>query len=338
MFFLKSKLFHCAVFASLVYTPWAFSVGSCEDTFSPVLIRQIEYSDFSPNLKFALKSNNLSRIGDVARLTEKQLLDMSGIGQKALDQIKRVLSEDGLHLGMEMKNWPPREEKMNGLENKLALMEIEKRAQPDEAKILKELWLAIDRRFFDVPRIPEKMMKALRAKRDDLNNLKALKEELAELEALRVRKLDDLSPEELRRNMDDLDVLKEQMDKLQNLKEMGARISEVEWLQKNLSVETNKVEKLDPIFVESTRLLSVDAYDRYFYPAIEKLLRSYGIIYIGGLITRTAEELFEILGFSFKFLHYVRYNLSIEGLRLNTKIEGWPPSREKTEELIKRNR
>ena len=179
----------------------------------------------------------------------------------------------------------------------------------------------------------EKMMEALRARRDDLNKLEALKEERNELEALRVRKLDDLSPEELRKNVDDLNKLKEQMDELSNLKSMRIRINELEWIKENLSLETKTVETLDPIFVADIRLLGSDGYTRYLYPSIDKLLRSHGINYIGDLVTKSALELFEILGFSLQFLSYIKSNLLFNGLRLNMKIKGWPPSQEKIEEL-----
>ena len=70
MVFFKSKLFHCAVFVSLVYTPWAFSVKDCANGFPSILLRNVEYLEFSPGLETILKANNLFRIGDLVRLTE----------------------------------------------------------------------------------------------------------------------------------------------------------------------------------------------------------------------------------------------------------------------------
>ena len=328
MIFLRSKLFSCVAFVSLIHTPWAFPTEKCENTFLPVFVRQIKYSDFVSRLKEVLQSNNLTYIGDVVRLTEQQLLEMPGIGKKLLEEIKQTLSKDGLHLNMEVKDWPPRQiREMDRLGNELALLDIEKKAKPDEIKALKELWIETRPSVDD----PYRMMHLLRTERNALNDVEAMKREWLELEATRVLELDRLSPGVLRDNMNDLDVLREHLKELENLKARKERIDELEELKEDL--EPKKVEKLDPIFAQPVHLLAGYTLSVDRWPSTLKLLKAANINHIGDLVTKTKGELFEILKFSKDFLSDVEGGLFSRGLRLNMQIEGWPPNQEKMEEL-----
>jgi DNA-directed RNA polymerase subunit alpha len=46
-------------------------------------------------------------IGDLVQKTEADMLRTPNFGRKSLNEIKEVLAQMGLHLGMEIPNWPP---------------------------------------------------------------------------------------------------------------------------------------------------------------------------------------------------------------------------------------
>ena len=45
--------------------------------------------------------------GDLIQKTEAEMLRTPNFGRKSLNEIKEVLSGMGLHLGMEVEDWPP---------------------------------------------------------------------------------------------------------------------------------------------------------------------------------------------------------------------------------------
>ena len=54
-----------------------------------------------------LKNDNIIYIGDLVQKTEADMLRTPNFGRKSLNEIKEVLSQMGLQLGMEITNWPP---------------------------------------------------------------------------------------------------------------------------------------------------------------------------------------------------------------------------------------
>jgi hypothetical protein len=54
-----------------------------------------------------LKNDNIVYIGDLIQKTEAEMLRTPNFGRKSLNEIKEVLSGMGLHLGMEVEDWPP---------------------------------------------------------------------------------------------------------------------------------------------------------------------------------------------------------------------------------------
>ena len=54
-----------------------------------------------------LKNDNIVYIGDLIQKTEAEMLRTPNFGRKSLNEIKEVLASMGLHLGMEVPNWPP---------------------------------------------------------------------------------------------------------------------------------------------------------------------------------------------------------------------------------------
>ena len=49
----------------------------------------------------------LAKRGDLIQKTEAEMLRTPNFGRKSLNEIKEVLASMGLHLGMEVPNWPP---------------------------------------------------------------------------------------------------------------------------------------------------------------------------------------------------------------------------------------
>ena len=54
-----------------------------------------------------LKAENIFYIGDLVQRTESALLKTPNLGKKSLQEIKDVLAQRGLSLGMKLENWPP---------------------------------------------------------------------------------------------------------------------------------------------------------------------------------------------------------------------------------------
>ena len=68
-----------------------------------------------------LKNDNIVYIGDLVQKTESEMLRTPNFGRKSLNEIKEVLSQMDLRLGMELPAWPPEniEEMARKIENEL---------------------------------------------------------------------------------------------------------------------------------------------------------------------------------------------------------------------------
>ncbi len=54
-----------------------------------------------------LKNDNVVYIGDLVQKSEAEMLRTPNFGRKSLNEIKEVLAQSELHLGMEIPGWPP---------------------------------------------------------------------------------------------------------------------------------------------------------------------------------------------------------------------------------------
>ena len=70
-----------------------------------VVVGQYDNSQYFFN--FCLKNDNIVYIGDLIQKTEAEMLRTPNFGRKSLNEIKEVLSGMGLHLGMDVEDWPP---------------------------------------------------------------------------------------------------------------------------------------------------------------------------------------------------------------------------------------
>jgi DNA-directed RNA polymerase subunit alpha len=83
--------------------------GSDDDglEFNPLLLKKVDELELSVRSANCLKNDNIVYIGDLIQKTEAEMLRTPNFGRKSLNEIKEVLSSMGLHLGMEVENWPP---------------------------------------------------------------------------------------------------------------------------------------------------------------------------------------------------------------------------------------
>jgi DNA-directed RNA polymerase subunit alpha len=75
--------------------------------FNPALLKRVEELELSVRSANCLKNDNIIYIGDLIQKTEAEMLRTPNFGRKSLNEIKEVLAQMGLHLGMEAPNWPP---------------------------------------------------------------------------------------------------------------------------------------------------------------------------------------------------------------------------------------
>ena len=75
--------------------------------FNPLLLKKVDELELSVRSANCLKNDNIVYIGDLIQKTEAEMLRTPNFGRKSLNEIKEVLSGMGLHLGMEIVDWPP---------------------------------------------------------------------------------------------------------------------------------------------------------------------------------------------------------------------------------------
>ncbi|MDH5558354.1 MAG: DNA-directed RNA polymerase subunit alpha [Alphaproteobacteria bacterium] len=75
--------------------------------FNKNLLRKVDELELSVRSANCLKNDNIVYIGDLVQKTEQEMLRTPNFGRKSLNEIKEVLAQMGLHLGMEIPSWPP---------------------------------------------------------------------------------------------------------------------------------------------------------------------------------------------------------------------------------------
>ncbi|MGI9384082.1 MAG: DNA-directed RNA polymerase subunit alpha [Methyloligellaceae bacterium] len=75
--------------------------------FNAALLKKVDELELSVRSANCLKNDNIVYIGDLIQKTEAEMLRTPNFGRKSLNEIKEVLADMGLHLGMEVPNWPP---------------------------------------------------------------------------------------------------------------------------------------------------------------------------------------------------------------------------------------
>ena len=78
-----------------------------ELAFNAALLKKVDELELSVRSANCLKNDNIVYIGDLIQKTEAEMLRTPNFGRKSLNEIKEVLAQMGLHLGMEVTGWPP---------------------------------------------------------------------------------------------------------------------------------------------------------------------------------------------------------------------------------------
>jgi len=74
------------------------------------LFRTVDELEFSVRSQNCLQNAGIKYIGELVQKSEQEMLKTKNFGRKSLNEIKSVLHDLGLELGMRVDNFPPREE------------------------------------------------------------------------------------------------------------------------------------------------------------------------------------------------------------------------------------
>ncbi len=73
------------------------------------LFKSVDELELSVRSANCLKNADIRYIGDLVQKTEAEMLKTKNFGRKSLNEIKEILAEMGLNLGMKLENWSPSE-------------------------------------------------------------------------------------------------------------------------------------------------------------------------------------------------------------------------------------
>jgi DNA-directed RNA polymerase subunit alpha len=74
------------------------------------LFRSVDELEFSVRSQNCLQNADIKYIGELVQKTEQEMLRTKNFGQKSLNEIKEILREMGLELGMKVESFPSRQE------------------------------------------------------------------------------------------------------------------------------------------------------------------------------------------------------------------------------------
>lgn len=80
-----------------------------EEKINENLLRSVDELELSVRSANCLQNANIRYIGDLVQKTESEMLKTKNFGRKSLKEIKEILAEMGLSLGMKLENWPPKQ-------------------------------------------------------------------------------------------------------------------------------------------------------------------------------------------------------------------------------------
>jgi DNA-directed RNA polymerase subunit alpha len=85
-----------------------------EEPLNENLFRSVEELELSVRSANCLQNANIHLIGELVQRTEAEMLKTKNFGRKSLKEIKEILAEMGLSLGMRIDNWPQMLERWKG--------------------------------------------------------------------------------------------------------------------------------------------------------------------------------------------------------------------------------
>lgn len=80
-----------------------------EEVMDPLLLKPVDELELTVRAANCIKAENIYYIGDLVKRSEDDLLKTPNLGKKSLLEIKSALVSKGLHLGMDLPSWPPKE-------------------------------------------------------------------------------------------------------------------------------------------------------------------------------------------------------------------------------------
>jgi DNA-directed RNA polymerase subunit alpha len=78
-----------------------------EFPFNKNLLRRVDELELSVRSANCLKNDNIIYIGDLVQKSEAEMLRTPNFGRKSLNEIKEIIAQMGLTLGMDVPGWPP---------------------------------------------------------------------------------------------------------------------------------------------------------------------------------------------------------------------------------------
>src|ERR1700685_733424 len=85
----------------------SYTIGSAEDEpLSENLFRSVDQLELAVRSANCLQNANITLIGELVQRSEQDMLKTKNFGRKSLKEIKEILANMGLSLGMKIDNWP----------------------------------------------------------------------------------------------------------------------------------------------------------------------------------------------------------------------------------------
>jgi len=102
---LKEQLSIWVNFEESEETSYQAVVGD-DEPLNENLFRSVEELELSVRSANCLQNANIHLIGELVQKTEAEMLKTKNFGRKSLKEIKEILADMGLSLGMKIDNWP----------------------------------------------------------------------------------------------------------------------------------------------------------------------------------------------------------------------------------------
>ena len=103
---------HLSMFINFEEEPEGLEERAAEEppTFNENLYRGVNELELSVRAANCLRNAQIRYIGELVQKTEQEMLKTKNFGRKSLNEIKEILGEMGLHLGMKLENFAPAEQ------------------------------------------------------------------------------------------------------------------------------------------------------------------------------------------------------------------------------------
>ena len=84
-------------------------VSEEEQKLNENLLKTVDELELSVRSANCLANANIRYIGELVQRSEQEMLNTKNFGRKSLKEIRDVLAEMGLSLGMKLDSWPPKD-------------------------------------------------------------------------------------------------------------------------------------------------------------------------------------------------------------------------------------